>query len=167
MSSLPHHCSHCGADTRQDRAAGLTYCSGCGRDPRPEVPLAPLDADDRLDLRRWRLAFWGWFFVTPVAALLCIGLAPGFRSYQVVGISGMAIVALSALGILAVGMLGAGYCRVKLDPRPREWHETVTETLGRTAAIFVVYLFLTPFLAAVMYGLAGLVHALVKGTFAL
>lgn len=165
MSSLPHHCSHCGADTQQDRAAGLTYCSGCGRDPRPEIPTGPLDADDRMDQRRWRQAFWGWFFVTPVAALLCVGLAPSFRGYAFWGFTGTELVALSALGIFAVGMLGSGYCKVKLDPRPREWHQVITDTLGRAAAIFVVYLFMTPFLAAVMYGLGSLVRRLVFGMF--
>ena len=52
---------------------------------------------------------------------------------------------------------------MKLEPRPREWHEMVSETLGRAAVILVAYLFVTPFLAAVMYGLAGLVRALAKG----
>lgn len=164
MTSLPNHCFHCGADTQQDRAAGLTYCSACGRDPRPEVPPGPLDADDRSDLRHWHLAFWGWFFVTPVAALLCVGLAPSFSVYSVWGFTGNELVALSAFGIFAVGMLGGGYCKVKLDPRPREWHQVITDTLGRAAAIFVVYLFMTPFLAAVMFGLGSLLRRLVIGT---
>ena len=136
------HCSHCGADIREDRHAGLTYCSACGRDPFPEE-TPHLDMEDVADKGRWRVCFWLCFLLTPVAvffgamgARLLAGWLPGFGGGNMA-----AIVTNSAatLVLLALGLLGTGYCRMKFEKRYHEAGDGFVRTMTHAGRVLFIY----------------------------
>ena len=142
MEQTPSQCWHCGADTTRDRAAGLTYCSGCGRGWVPDSsvangqPTTPLDADDAADRRRWMICFWLCFLLTPAATFLTwagiptlIRLLPGSSPVVVRMLGGYAV-----LGMFAVGTLSTSYCLL----RYRNMQLTPVETIGHMLWNFVV-----------------------------
>lgn len=140
-------CAHCGADTHQDRAAGLTYCAACGAElPAPPVSAGTVsahspDADDAADRRRWRQCFWLAFFLTPVApfvagmgATLLMRALPGLGNGM-----GSLIMTLSAIGVFAAGILSSSYCLLRIRNEPLTRSETFAHMVLYAFGMVIAY----------------------------
>ena len=146
MEIEPQPCSHCGADTRQDRAAGLTYCSGCGGDltARPALagsnPNDSADVDDIADQTRWRRCFWLAFFLTPVAPVLAgAGAAFLFRTIPGIDTDLSQLLALcSGMGTFAAGVLRSSYCLLRIRNETLSGKEAIVQLIFQSIGMAII-----------------------------
>lgn len=146
MENEPTLCSNCGANTQQDHASGLTYCSSCGGSI-PTAPVAakvdspsPLDDDDVADQRRWRRCFWLAFFLTPVAPVLAgAGAAFLFRTIPGIDTDLSQRLALgSGMGTFAAGVLSSSYCLLRIRNETLSRKETIVQLIVQSIGMAIV-----------------------------
>lgn len=147
MDTPAPQCPHCGADTSRDHAAGLTYCSACGRDLAPVLyapkePQVPLDADDLADLRRWRICFWLCFLLTPAATMLAgfgiptlIRMMPGVGGRAVQLLGGYAV-----FGVFVVGTLSSAYCLLRIKNEKLDRAEVIARVILYAVGMVFAYI---------------------------
>lgn len=144
MKPVPHRCHECGADMVRDLNAGLTYCSACGHDAFPDHALPALDQDDTTDKRRWRVCFWLCLVLTPVAVLVfATGTAQVAIWQQRFGLGILpanALPSLGSIGILAFGLLGSGYCRMKFEKRYHDAADGFVQTIFHAGRVLFAYI---------------------------
>lgn len=127
----------------RDLSAGLTYCSACGHDAFPDHALPALDPDDTRDKQRWRICFWLCLVSTPVAVLACAAGAAQMAGWQpLAGWGNLPVNALQSLGpagILAFGLLGSGYCRMKFEKRYHDAANGFVQTIFHAGRVLFTY----------------------------
>ena len=147
MENEPQPCSNCGADTQQDRAAGLTYCAACGsglrEDPVPTgtVSAHSPDADDVADRSRWKQCFWLAFFLTPVAPFIAgMGATLLMRTFpDLDNQMGNLLVTFSAIGVFAVGVLSSSYCLLRIRDETLNRSETLAHMVLYAFGMVIAY----------------------------
>lgn len=98
-------------------------------DSPPPLPING-DSHDRL---RWRICFWLFFLLTPVATVTL--LRNSDRLAQLLPVP----VEFLAGGMAIAGALSASYCLTKLHVKPRTTGGVMAVTIVFTVGIFIVY----------------------------
>lgn len=147
MEIKPEACSRCGADTRNDRAAGLTYCAACGGDltARPALaeshPSDPGDVDDVADRARWRRCFWLAFFLTPIAPVVAgAGASVLFRTFPGIDTdAGQVLAVCSGIGTFAAGVVSSSYCLLRIRNETLSRRDTIVQLAFQSIGMAVIY----------------------------
>jgi hypothetical protein len=139
-SSPIERCANCQQELRLDRAAGLTYCSGCGTSLVPSLVAPPNEPPlAERSRRQLKFCFWSLFLLTPVAGVLVSSDPDWVKDLLPDFITEIVPLPLKVISTLGIGVLASSYCLVQLQDQDRSLAQVVSGTILMALGLLVGY----------------------------